>query len=53
MEIFETILVMLALILASNILQRFLPFIAVPIIQIVLGGLFFAHFTAHLLRTFA
>lgn len=40
MEIFETILVMLALILASNILQRFLPFIAVPIIQIVLGGLF-------------
>lgn len=37
MEIFEVILLMLTAIFVSNILNRFLPMIAVPLIQVVLG----------------
>lgn len=39
MEIFETVLLMLAMVLASNILNRFLPNIAIPLIQVALGML--------------
>lgn len=37
MEIFEMVLLMLAMVLASNIISRFLPKIAIPLIQVVLG----------------
>lgn len=37
MEIFIAVLVLLVLIGLSNILNRFVPFIPVPLIQIVLG----------------
>ena len=37
MEIFEVILLMLSAVFLSNILNRFLPAIAVPLIQVVLG----------------
>ncbi|MBD7908156.1 cation:proton antiporter [Sporosarcina gallistercoris] len=37
MEIFEVILLMLSAVFLSNILNRFLPTIAIPLIQIVLG----------------
>lgn len=37
MEIFEIILLMLSAVFLSNVLNRFLPAIAVPLIQIVLG----------------
>ncbi|EAG8364941.1 sodium:proton antiporter, partial [Listeria monocytogenes] len=37
MEIFELILLMLSAVFLSNVLSRFLPSIAVPLIQVVLG----------------
>ena len=37
MELFIAVLVLLVLIGLSNILNRFVPFIPVPLIQIVLG----------------
>lgn len=39
MEIFESILVMLSVVLFSNILSRFIPSISIPLIQIFLGVL--------------
>ncbi|WP_052297621.1 cation:proton antiporter [Leadbettera azotonutricia] len=39
LSVFEYFLVLLAAILASNVINRFLPFLSVPIIQIVLGAL--------------
>lgn len=40
MEVFITILILLIIIGLSNILNRFIPFIPVPLIQIALGGVF-------------
>ncbi len=37
MEIFELILLMLSAVFLSNVLSRFLPGIAVPLIQVILG----------------
>lgn len=37
MEIFELVLLMLSMVLASNIISRFLPKIAIPLIQVGLG----------------
>ncbi|WP_410770601.1 Na+/H+ antiporter [Fontibacillus sp. BL9] len=39
MEIFEIVLIMLVLIGASNVLNRFIPFVPVPLLQIILGTL--------------
>ncbi|MNO27392.1 Sodium, potassium, lithium and rubidium/H(+) antiporter [compost metagenome] len=39
MEVFELVLIMLGLIGISNVLNRFLPFIPVPLLQILLGTL--------------
>lgn len=40
MEIFELILLMLSAVFLSNVLSRFLPGIAVPLIQVILGIIF-------------
>lgn len=40
MEVFITILILLIIIGLSNILNRFIPFIPVPLIQIALGVVF-------------
>lgn len=40
MEIFELILLMLSAVFLSNVLSRFLPSIAVPLIQVVFGDYF-------------
>lgn len=37
MQLFEGILIMLSMVLLSNIISRFLPNIAIPLIQVVLG----------------
>ena len=37
MQLFEGILIMLAMVLLSNIINRFLPNIAIPLIQVALG----------------
>ncbi|MBQ4900081.1 Na+/H+ antiporter [Paenibacillus sp. Marseille-P2973] len=39
MEIFEIVLIMLVLIGVSNVLNRFIPFVPVPLLQIILGTL--------------
>ncbi|MNO56413.1 Sodium, potassium, lithium and rubidium/H(+) antiporter [compost metagenome] len=39
MEVFELVLIMLGLIGVSNVLNRFIPFIPVPLLQIILGTL--------------
>ncbi|WP_091216209.1 Na+/H+ antiporter [Paenibacillus sp. BC26] len=39
MEVFIVVLVLLVLIGVSNVLYRFVPFVPVPLIQIVLGGI--------------
>ncbi|GIP51534.1 Na+/H+ antiporter [Paenibacillus vini] len=39
MEIFEIVLTMLVLIGVSNVLNRFIPFVPVPLLQIILGTL--------------
>ncbi|MDT2814932.1 sodium:proton antiporter [Vagococcus carniphilus] len=39
MALFETVLIMLAMVLLSNVLNRFIPTIAIPLIQVGLGML--------------
>lgn len=39
MEVFELVLIMLGLIGVSNVLNRFIPFVPVPLLQIILGTL--------------
>ncbi|MEF2968202.1 Na+/H+ antiporter [Paenibacillus sp. M1] len=39
MEIFEIVLIMLVLIGLSNVINRFIPFVPVPLLQIILGTL--------------
>lgn len=37
MQIFEYVLILLMAVLLSNVINRFLPVLSVPIVQIVLG----------------
>ncbi|MCL2167708.1 MAG: hypothetical protein FWH59_01115, partial [Lentimicrobiaceae bacterium] len=39
MPLFEYVLILLSLIFISNVVNRFLPIVSVPIVQIVLGAL--------------
>ncbi len=50
MEIFEVILLMLSAVFLSNVLNRFLPTIAIPLIQIVLGIILAIPLTNHSLK---
>ncbi|WP_432353069.1 cation:proton antiporter [Sporosarcina sp. A2] len=50
MEIFEVILLMLLAVFISNVLNRFLPSIAVPLIQVVLGIVLAIPLTDHSLE---
>ena len=44
MPIFEYVLILLALVCLSNLINRFIPVISVPIVQIALGALFILYF---------
>lgn len=50
MEVFEVILLMLTAVFLSNILNRFLPAIAIPLIQVVLGIALAIPLTDHSLK---
>lgn len=50
MEIFEVILLMLSAVFVSNVLNRFLPAIAVPLIQVVLGIVLAIPLTDHSIK---
>ncbi|MDW0110567.1 cation:proton antiporter [Sporosarcina aquimarina] len=50
MEIFEVILLMLSAVFVSNVLNRFLPAIAVPLIQVALGIVLAIPLTDHSIK---